>query len=96
MELSWEQRRLWFCKHVITNQQKLFSTRSSTRVTHQVVGKASLKGKRSGFYGPIPLKPFLRKISKNFENRLIERGYPAAIVRKYLSEVKFADRKTAP
>ena len=34
---------------------------------------------------------------KNVENRLIERGYMylAAIVRKYLSEVTFADRKTA-
>ena len=53
-----------------------------------------LKKKRSGFEGPIPLKPLLRKISKNFENRLIERCYLAAIARKYLSEVKFADRKT--
>ena len=26
---------------------------------------------------------------------MLERGYPAAILRKYLSEVKFADRKTA-
>ena len=34
----------------------------------------------------LPLTPLLRK--KNFENRLIERGYLAAIVRKYLSEVK--------
>ena len=33
---------------------------------------------------------------KNFENRLKERHYPVAIiVRKYRSEVKFADRKTA-
>ena len=32
---------------------------------------------------------------RNFHNRLLERGYPAAILRKYLSEVKFADRKTA-
>ena len=32
---------------------------------------------------------------KNFQNRLIERGYPAANVRNYLSEVKFAQRKTA-
>ena len=31
---------------------------------------------------------------KNFENRLIERGCPVPIVRKYLSELKFADRKT--
>ena len=37
-----------------------------------------------------------RKIFKNFENNLTERGYPAAIVRKYPSEVKFADKKTAP
>ena len=33
---------------------------------------------------------------RNFQNRLLERGYSAAILRKYLSEVKFADRKTAP
>ena len=32
---------------------------------------------------------------RNFQNRLIERGHSAAILRKYLSEVKFADRKTA-
>ena len=32
---------------------------------------------------------------RNFHNCLLERGYPAAILRKYLSEVKFADRKTA-
>ena len=44
----------------------------------------------------IPFKLLLRKISKNFENRPIERGYPASIVRKYLYEVKLADRKTAP
>ena len=31
---------------------------------------------------------------RNFHNRPLERGYPAAILRKYLSEVKFADRKT--
>ena len=32
---------------------------------------------------------------RNFHNRLLERGYPAPILRKYLSEVKFANRKTA-
>ena len=32
---------------------------------------------------------------RNFHNRLLEIGYPAAILRKQLSEVKFADRKTA-
>ena len=31
---------------------------------------------------------------KNFENRQLERGYPVPIVRKYLSELRFADRKT--
>ena len=31
---------------------------------------------------------------KNFKNHLLERGYPAPIVREYLSEVKFANRKT--
>ena len=33
---------------------------------------------------------------RNFHNCLLERGYyPVAILRKYLSEVKFADRETA-
>ena len=32
---------------------------------------------------------------KMFENRQIERGYSVPIVRKYLSELKFADKKTA-
>ena len=30
-----------------------------------------------------------------FHFRLLERGYPATIFRKYLTEVKFADKKTA-
>ena len=38
---------------------------------------------------------FEKNIQK-FRKSLEERGYPAAIERKYLSEVKFADRKTAP
>ena len=33
--------------------------------------------------------------TRNFQNRLLERGYPAAILRKYLCKVKFADGKTA-
>ena len=32
---------------------------------------------------------------KKFENRQIERGSSVPIVRKYLSELKFADKKTA-
>ena len=32
---------------------------------------------------------------RNFQNRLLERGSPAAILRKYLPGVKYADRKTA-
>ena len=37
---------------------------------------------------------FERNIRK-FQNRLLERGSPVAILRMYLSEVEFADRKTA-
>ena len=32
---------------------------------------------------------------RNFHHRLLERGHPATISRKYLSEVKFAERKAA-
>ena len=32
---------------------------------------------------------------KNFETRLKNRGYPANIVEKHLSEVEFTDRKAS-
>ena len=32
---------------------------------------------------------------KDFETRQVKRGYPVPIARKYLSELKLADRKTA-
>ena len=35
------------------------------------------------------------EIIKDFENRQVKRGYPVPIARKYLSELKLADRKTA-
>ena len=41
------------------------------------------------------MKTTLEENIKSFENRLIEGGYPVPIVRQYLSELKFADRKTA-
>ena len=52
-----------------------------------------LPPKKDNSVRPI-LLTFERNI-RNFHNCLLERGYPAAILRKYLSEVKFADRKTA-
>ena len=59
-----------------------------------------LPGVKKGFIKGEALRPLRTNSSqtnfeeniKNFENRLIERGYPAAvIVRKYLFEVKFAN-----
>ena len=32
---------------------------------------------------------------KNFEKRLLNRGYPTSVKEKHLSEVKFSDRKAA-
>ena len=40
------------------------------------------------------LKPLLRKLSK-ISKIQVKTGYPVPIARKYLSELKFADRKTA-
>ena len=62
----------------------------------------NLPGVKKGFIKGEALRPlrtnssqftFKRNI-RNFQNRLLERGSPAAILRKYLSEVKFAYRKT--
>ena len=45
---------------------------------------------------PLMLKPLLRKLSKISKIATeVKRGYPVPIARKYLSELKFADRKTA-
>lgn len=38
---------------------------------------------------------FEETVKKDFENLQVKRGYPVPIARKYLSELKFADRKTA-
>ena len=59
------------------------------------VKKGFIKGE-----GLRPLRTNSSQISferntRNFQNRLSERGYPAAILRKYLCKVKFADGKTA-
>ena len=59
------------------------------------VKKGFIKGE-----GLRPLRTNSSQISferntRNFQNRLLERGYPAAILRKYLCKVKFADGKTA-
>ena len=43
----------------------------------------------------IPLKPLNWGKYQKFYNCMIERGYPVPIVKKYLSELKFADSKTA-
>ena len=45
---------------------------------------------------PLMLKPLLRKLSKISKIATeVKRDYPVPIARKYLSELKFADRKTA-
>ena len=75
-----------FANTVQTNRNVSLSTRSSTRVTLQVTRALRLLRTYSS-------QTTRRKISKKFGKRVIERGYPAAIVGKYLSEVKFADRK---
>ena len=55
-----------------------------------------LDGAKKGFIKGEALGLFKNLLSKISKIALIERGYLAAIVRKYLSEVKFADKKTAP
>ena len=58
--------------------------------------KASFKGEALRLLRTSSCQTNFEQNIKNFETRLIERLYPVAIiVRKYHSEVKFADRKTA-
>ena len=59
------------------------------------VKKCFIKGEALGRLRTDSSQTTFEKTSKNWENRLIERDYPVPIVRKYLSESKFADRKTS-
>ena len=57
--------------------------------------KVSFKGEALRLLRTNSSQTNFEKNIKNFENRLIERHYPVAIiVRKHRSEVKFANRKT--
>ena len=58
------------------------------------VKKCFIKGEALGRLRTDSSQTTFEKTSKNWENRLIERDYPVPIVIKYLSELKFADRKT--
>ena len=92
MEMPWEQRE----PLVLQTQYKPTETFQYTKFysCHPPgVKKGFIKGEALRLLRTYSSQTTRRKISKKFGKRLIERGYPAAIVRKYLSEVKFADRK---
>ena len=61
------------------------------------VKKCFIKGEALRRLRSVPLmrKPLLRKISNISKIARKKRLYPVPIARKYLSELKFADRKTA-
>ena len=60
------------------------------------VKKGFIKGEVLRLLRTYSTQTTFEKNIQKFRNNLTERGYPAAIVRKYPSEVKFADKKTAP
>ena len=81
----------------LTNQQKLSSTQYTDFYSCNPPGvkKGFIKGEALRLLRTNSSQITFERNIRNFQNRLLERGYPAAILRKYLSEVKFADRKTA-
>ena len=82
---------------LVTSAYYLVLRKSRTRLRIWGAKKGFIKGEALGLLRTYSSQiTFEKKISKISKIALIERGYLAATVRKYLSEVKFADKKTAP
>ena len=71
------------------NKKPVHVLASTTRREEMLHSRRSARASKDWFLS----NDFWENI-KNWENRLIERDYPVPIVIKYLSELKFADRKT--
>ena len=82
-------RNLFSTCERISKLQKLFNTRISIRVTHQASRKALSKEVLRTNSSRISFEENM----SNFKTRLQNRSYPARIVEKHLSEIKFSDRE---
>ena len=71
------------------NKKPVHVLASTTRREEMLHSRRSARASKDWFLS----NDFWENIT-NWENRLIERDYPVPIVIKYLSELKFADRKT--
>ena len=90
------------------NEESILDVRThfkaTIRVTHQASRKAFTKGEALRFLRTNSSQFTFAENMSNFKTRLQNRDYPARIVEKHLSEIKFSDRemslaqknKTAP
>ena len=76
------------------NLWKPFNAQISIRVTHQASSRGVIKGVALRLHRKNFPKATFEENIQNFESRLNDRGYPASVVKKHLSEVKFSDRKS--
>ena len=98
------KRNLFLTCERISKLQKSFNTRISIRVTPPGVTKGFIKGEALRLLRTNSSQFTFEENMSNFKTRLQNRDYPARIVEKHLSEIKFSDRemslaqknKTAP
>ena len=81
-------RNLFLTCERISKLQKPLNTRISIRVTHLASRKALLRLLRTN-----SSQFTFEENMSNFKTRLQNRDYPARIVEKHLSEIKFSDRE---
>ena len=73
---------------------RIFNTRFFTRVPPGI-RKGFIKGEALRLLRTDSSKLTFEENMKNFEKRLLNRGYSAGVVEKHLSEVKLSDRKAS-
>jgi len=73
----------------ISRPQKPFNTRISIRVTHPGVTKGFIKGEALRLLRTNSSQFTFEENMSNFKTRLQNRDYPARIVEKHLSEIKY-------
>ena len=89
------QNRSLMLRHIL-RKRKPSSTQISPLVTHQVLKKDLSKGKPLESYKQTPQKLRLGITFQNSKKRPIGRGYPQALIENLLSDIKFAERESAP
>ena len=82
-------------RHIL-RKRKPSSTQISPLVIHQVLKKGFVKGEAFRILQTNSSETTFGDNISNFKKRPIDRSYPQALIENLLSDIKFAERESAP